>query len=94
MKESVSSALSKRKPYCPPRVQRCRRSFSSPMMLREVRDGALVRLQHVHALDGIPQLALFFEVEPVTLLVALDQHAEEAEQELQVLFCRRQARTG
>ena len=28
----MSSALSKRKPYWPPRVQRCRRSFNSPMM--------------------------------------------------------------
>jgi hypothetical protein len=28
----VSSALTKRKPYCPPRVQRWRRSFNSPMM--------------------------------------------------------------
>ena len=52
----------------------------------KVGDGALCRLQHVHALDGIPQLALLFEVEPVTLLVALDQHAEEAEEELHVLF--------
>jgi hypothetical protein len=40
----------------------------------------------------IPQLALFFEVEPVTLVVAFDQHAEEAEEELQVLFRGRQAK--
>ena len=54
----------------------------------EVGDGALFRLQHVHPLDRIPQLALFFEVEPVTLLIALNQHTEEAEEELQVLFAR------
>ena len=39
----------------------------------EIRDGALLRLEHVHALDGIPQPALLFEVQPVTLLVALDR---------------------
>ena len=54
---------------------------------------ALLWLQHVHPLDGIPELALFFEVQPVTLLIALDQHAEEAEEELQILFGRLQART-
>ncbi len=59
----------------------------------EVGDGALLRLQHVHALDGIPQLALFLEVEPVTLSVAFDQHAEEAEEKLQVLFASAAART-
>src|SRR5208282_393561 len=57
--------------------------------VRKVRDSALGRFQHVHALDGIPQPALFFEVQPVPLFVALDQYAEEAEQELQVLFCLR-----
>ena len=56
----------------------------------EVGDGSLLRLQHVYPLDRIPQLALFFEVEPVTLLIALDEHAEEAEEELQVLFGRRE----
>ena len=60
------------------------------MMLRKVRDRALGRLQHVHALDGIPQPAFFLEVEPVTLFVALDEHAEEAEKELQVFFGLRQ----
>src|SRR6266849_5349375 len=54
--------------------------------VRKVRDGALGRLQHVHALDGIPQAALFFEVEPVTLLVPLNEHAEEAEEKLQVFL--------
>ena len=58
--------------------------------VRKVRDGALGRLQHVHALDGIPQAALFFEVQPVPLFVALDQHAEEAEEELQVFLGLRQ----
>ena len=48
----------------------------------EVGDGALVRLQHIHALDAIPQLALLFEVQPVTLAVAFDQHTEEAEREI------------
>ena len=58
--------------------------------VRKVRDRALGRLQHVHALDGIPQAAFFLEVETVPLSVALNQHAEEAEQELQVLFGLRQ----
>ena len=56
----------------------------------KVRDRALVRLQHVNALDRVPELAFFFEVEPVALLVALNQHAEEAEEKLQVLFGLRQ----
>ena len=43
-------------------------------------------LNDVHVLDGSPQLAFLFEVELVTLALALDQHAEEREQELQVLF--------
>jgi hypothetical protein len=60
----------------------------------EVRHSALLGFQHVQPLDRIPQLALFFEVQPVTLLVTLDEHAEEAEEELQVLFALRQARTG
>ncbi len=54
--------------------------------VRKVRDGALGRLQHVHALDGIPQAALFFEVQPVPLFVAFDQHTEEAEEKLQVFL--------
>jgi hypothetical protein len=56
----------------------------------KVRDRALVRLQHVDALDRVPQPAFFFEVEPVTLFVALNEHAEEAEEKLQVLFGLRQ----
>jgi len=53
----------------------------------EVRDGTLVRLQHIHALDAIPQFPFFFEFEAVTLSIAFDQNAEERKQELQVLFC-------
>ena len=49
----------------------------------EVRNRSLFWLQHVDPLDGIPELAFFLEVEPVTLLVAFDQHAEEAEEKLQ-----------
>src|ERR1700739_2458309 len=52
----------------------------------EAGNRSLLRLQHVHAVDRVPQLALLAELEPVTLFVALDEHAEEAEQELHVLF--------
>src|SRR6202163_2833226 len=52
----------------------------------EVRNRALVRFQHVNSLDCLPQAALFLEVEPVALLVTLDQHAEKAEEKLQILF--------
>ena len=52
----------------------------------EVGDGALVRLQHVHPLDPVPQFAFFLKVEPVTLFCALDKHSEEAEEKLQVLL--------
>ena len=52
----------------------------------EVRDRALFRLQHVDPLDRIPQPALFLEVHPVTLLVALNEHAEKTEEKLHVLF--------
>src|SRR6202166_3037559 len=48
----------------------------------KVRDRALVRLQHVDALDRIPQPAFFFEVQTVTLLVTLNEHSEEAEEKL------------
>ena len=58
----------------------------------EVGEGALFRLQHVDAFDRFPQLALVFEVQPIALFVAFDQDAEEAEQELQVLFRRLEAR--
>src|ERR1039458_8219542 len=57
--------------------------------VRKVRDGALGRLQHVHALDGIPQAALFLEVQPVPLFVAFDEYAEEAEEELEVFLALR-----
>src|ERR1700688_3730561 len=56
----------------------------------KVRDCALVRLQYVNALDRVPQSAFFLEVEPVTLLVTLNEHAEKAEEKLQVLFGLRQ----
>src|SRR5579863_499954 len=56
----------------------------------KVRDCALVRLQDVDALDRVPQATFFLEVQPVTLLVALNEHAEEAEEKLQVLFGVRQ----
>src|SRR5271169_6455561 len=52
----------------------------------KVRDRALVRLQYVDALDRVPQSAFLLEVDPVTLLVTLNEHAEEAEEKLQVLF--------
>src|SRR5580693_8536020 len=52
----------------------------------KVRDRTLVRLQHVDALDRVPQSAFFFEVDTVTLLVTLNEHAEKAEEKLQVLF--------
>src|ERR1700684_1350075 len=52
----------------------------------KVRDCALVRLQYVDALDRVPESAFLLEVDPVTLLVTLNEHAEEAEEKLQVLF--------
>jgi len=56
----------------------------------KVRDRALARLQHVDALDGVPQPPFFSEVQPIPLFVALNEHAEEAEEKLQVLFGLRQ----
>src|SRR5580704_1350575 len=56
----------------------------------EVRDGALVRLQYVNPFNRIPEAAFLLEVEPVTLLVTLNEHAEKAEEKLQVLFGLRQ----
>src|SRR5208337_1262711 len=56
----------------------------------KVRDRALVRLQYVDALDCVPQSAFLLEVDPVTLLVTLNEHAEEAEEKLEVLFGLRQ----
>src|SRR5579863_6240111 len=56
----------------------------------KVRDGTLVRFQYVDALDRVPQSAFLLEIEPVTLLVTLNEHAEEAEEKLQVLFGLRQ----
>src|SRR5271166_3021356 len=56
----------------------------------KVRDGALVRLQYVNPFNRIPEAAFLLEVEPVTLLVTLNEHAEKAEEKLQVLFGLRQ----
>src|SRR5580658_9510353 len=52
----------------------------------KVRDRTLVRLQYVDALDRVPESAFLLEVDTVTLLVTLNEHAEEAEEKLQVLF--------
>src|ERR1700681_864958 len=52
----------------------------------KIRNRALVRLQYVDALDRVPQSAFLLKVDPVTLLVTLNEHAEEAEEKLQVLF--------
>src|SRR5579864_9452432 len=56
----------------------------------KVRDGALVRLQYVNPFNRIPEAAILLEVDPVTLLVTLNEHAEKAEEKLQVLFGLRQ----
>src|SRR5208282_2087622 len=56
----------------------------------KVRDCALVRFQYVNTLDRVPQSSFLFEVEPVTLLVTLNEYAEKAEEKLQVLFGLRQ----
>src|SRR5208282_4748392 len=54
--------------------------------ISKIRNRTLVRLQDVDALDRIPQSAFLLEVDPVTLLVPLNEHAEETEEKLQVLF--------
>src|SRR5580700_5796242 len=56
----------------------------------KVRDGALVRLQYVNPFNRIPEAAFLLEVQPVTLLVTLNEDAEEAEEKLQVLLGLRQ----
>src|SRR5580692_2873480 len=56
----------------------------------KVRDGALVRLQYVNPFNRIPEAAFLLEVQPVTLLVTLNEYSEEAEEKLQVLFGLRQ----
>jgi len=38
----------------------------------------------------MPQLALFLEVHAVTLIAALNEHAPEAEEKLEVVFGRRE----
>src|SRR5579863_3605918 len=56
----------------------------------KIRNRSLVRLQYIDALDSVPQPAFLFEVDPVTLLVTLNEYSEEAEEKLQVLFGLRQ----
>src|ERR1700722_12811187 len=56
----------------------------------KIRDGALVRLQYVNPFNRIPEAAFLLEVQPVTLLVTLNEYSEEAEEKLQVLFGLRQ----
>src|SRR5579863_9860518 len=56
----------------------------------KIRNRALVWLQYVDALDRIPQSAFLLEVDPVTLFVTLNEHAEKTEEKLQVLFGLRQ----
>src|SRR5208283_1184546 len=55
-----------------------------------IRNRALVRLQYVDSLDRVPQSAFLLEVEPITLLITLNEHTEEAKKKLQVLFSLRQ----
>ena len=52
----------------------------------EIGDRSLFWLQYIYPLDRVPELALFLEVEPVTLLIAFNEHPEKAKQELQILF--------
>jgi len=52
----------------------------------EIGDCSLFWLQHIYPLDCVPELAFFLEVQPVTLLIALDEHAEETEEKLQVFL--------
>ena len=54
--------------------------------VRKIRECALFGLEHIHTLDRIPEPAFFLEVQPIALIVALDQHPEETEQELQILL--------
>src|ERR1700683_1260482 len=56
----------------------------------KIRNRALVWLQYIDALDRIPQSAFLLEVDPVTLFVTLNEHAEKTEEKLQVLFGLRQ----
>ena len=81
-------ALSKRKPYWPAVVQRCSRSFSSPMMLAKFEtvrcSGSRMYMRSI----AVPELALFLVVEPIALVLPFDQYPEEGKQELQVLLRR------
>src|SRR5215469_16133526 len=51
--------------------------------LGEVRDRALLAIEHVHTLNPRIELAFLFEVQAIA--VALDQDAKQREKELQVL---------
>ena len=52
----------------------------------QARNRALFRLQHIDPLDSIPKPALFLEIHSITLPIALNQHTEEAEEELRILL--------
>lgn len=51
----------------------------------EIGKGPLTRLQHVDSLNGIPELDLFLEVQFVSLVIAFDEHAQQAEKKLLIL---------
>ena len=46
--------------------------------------------KHINALNGVPELHLVFEVEAAPLVVAFNQHPQQAEKELQVLLAGRE----
>jgi hypothetical protein len=54
-----------------------------PDDLSEIGHRPLVRFENVHALDGAVELAFFLEVQLVPF--ALDQHAEQRIQELEIV---------
>src|ERR1035437_585379 len=58
--------------------------------LAECGESPLLLDHDIHPLNGIPQLSLFLEVEPVTLVVPLYKDTEEGEQELHVFLGLRQ----
>ena len=70
------SVLSSARPAMEPILQ-------LPDDLSEIAHRPLVRFENVHALDGAVKLALFFEIQLVSL--ALDQHAEQRIEELEIV---------
>ena len=52
---------------------------------RKVRERPLTGLKHVNSLNRVPQSDFVFEVDPVSLAVAFDEYAHQAEQKLLVL---------